>query len=58
MCRVPCRRKQQGCADAVADYTFQVQQLNPRGSAMAWTTPTLVEICIGLEINGYLPAEF
>jgi coenzyme PQQ precursor peptide PqqA len=23
-----------------------------------WTTPTLVEICIGLEINGYLPAEF
>jgi coenzyme PQQ precursor peptide PqqA len=27
-------------------------------STMAWTTPTLVEICIGLEINGYLPAEF
>jgi len=25
---------------------------------MAWTTPKLVEICIGLEINGYLPAEF
>jgi len=25
---------------------------------MDWTTPTLVEICIGLEINGYLPAEF
>ena len=24
---------------------------------MAWTTPVLVEICIGLEINGYLPAE-
>ena len=24
---------------------------------MAWTTPTLVEICIGLEINGYLPAD-
>ena len=24
----------------------------------AWTTPTLVEICVGLEINGYLPAEF
>ena len=21
---------------------------------MAWTTPSLVEICIGLEINGYL----
>jgi coenzyme PQQ precursor peptide PqqA len=29
-----------------------------RGNPMAWTTPTLVEICIGLEINGYLPAEF
>jgi coenzyme PQQ precursor peptide PqqA len=29
-----------------------------RKRAMAWTTPTLVEICIGLEINGYLPAEF
>ena len=26
--------------------------------SMAWTTPILVEICIGLEINGYLPAEF
>jgi len=25
---------------------------------MAWSTPILVEICIGLEINGYLPAEF
>jgi len=25
---------------------------------MAWTTPVIVEICIGLEINGYLPAEF
>jgi len=27
-------------------------------TTMAWTTPTLIEICIGLEINGYLPAEF
>jgi len=27
-------------------------------NSMAWTTPTLIEICIGLEINGYLPAEF
>jgi len=24
---------------------------------MKWTTPTLVEICIALEINGYLSAE-
>jgi len=27
-------------------------------NSMAWTTPTLIEICVGLEINGYLPAEF
>ncbi len=27
-------------------------------SLKTWTTPTLVEICLGLEINGYLPAEF
>jgi hypothetical protein len=26
-------------------------------TAMTWTSPTLLEICIGLEINGYLPAE-
>jgi coenzyme PQQ precursor peptide PqqA len=32
--------------------------LQQRRHAMPWTTPTLVEICIGLEINGYLPAEF
>ena len=31
---------------------------NRKETKMAWTTPTLVEICIGLEINGYLPAEF
>ena len=24
---------------------------------MSWTTPILVEVCIGLEINGYLPAD-
>ena len=24
---------------------------------MAWTTPVLVEICIGLEINGYMPGD-
>jgi coenzyme PQQ precursor peptide PqqA len=29
-----------------------------REESMAWTTPVLVEICIGLEINGYLPPEF
>jgi coenzyme PQQ precursor peptide PqqA len=24
---------------------------------MAWTRPAIREICIGMEINGYLPAE-
>jgi len=33
-------------------------RLTGKEITMAWTTPTLVEICIGLEINGYLPAEF
>jgi len=25
---------------------------------MTWSTPTLVEVCIGLDINCYLPSEF
>jgi hypothetical protein len=25
---------------------------------MAWTSPTLVDVCVGLEINGDLPAEY
>jgi len=25
---------------------------------MTWTTPVIVEICMGLEITGYLPAGF
>jgi hypothetical protein len=28
-----------------------------RRNDMTWTTPVLVEICAGLEINGYLPPE-
>jgi coenzyme PQQ precursor peptide PqqA len=36
----------------------QTARHNEEETIMAWTTPTLVEICIGLEINGYLPAEF
>jgi coenzyme PQQ precursor peptide PqqA len=31
--------------------------LERKGMIMAWTAPILIEICIGLEINGYLPAE-
>jgi coenzyme PQQ precursor peptide PqqA len=36
----------------------QEDNAQTRGNNMAWMTPTLIEICIGLEINGYLPAEF
>ena len=38
--------------------TADQRPIRQGGEPMAWTTPTLVEICIGLEINGYLPAEF
>jgi coenzyme PQQ precursor peptide PqqA len=38
--------------------SFPAQQRAFVEEHMAWTTPTLIEICIGLEINGYLPAEF
>ncbi len=46
----------------IMEFWGTIQELNrkyPIGEIpMTWTTPTLVEICIGLEINGYLPAEF
>jgi coenzyme PQQ precursor peptide PqqA len=29
----------------------------PGDSIMAWTRPTLREICIGMEINGYLAGK-
>jgi coenzyme PQQ precursor peptide PqqA len=35
-------------------YSFPERQ---KEESMAWTTPVLVEICIGLEINGYMPAD-
>ncbi|WP_246545969.1 pyrroloquinoline quinone precursor peptide PqqA [Ancylobacter defluvii] len=25
---------------------------------MAWTTPRIVEVCVGLEVNAYMPADF
>jgi len=28
-----------------------------KGRSMTWSTPVLIEICIGLEINRDLPAE-
>jgi coenzyme PQQ precursor peptide PqqA len=30
---------------------------NRERKKMAWTRPKIREICIGMEINGYLPAE-
>jgi coenzyme PQQ precursor peptide PqqA len=41
-----------------AAYVAPALSARGRETSMAWTTPTLVEICVGLEINGYLPAEF
>jgi len=35
-----------------------VHNSRKREHGMAWTTPVLVEICIGMEINAYAPAEF
>jgi coenzyme PQQ precursor peptide PqqA len=40
------------------DWCVSLTTGDNRRNTMAWTTPVLVEICIGLEINGYLPAEF
>jgi len=37
---------------------FIIPPTSKREDMMAWTTPVLVEICVGLEINGYLPPEF
>ena len=42
---------------AHAEHRQGEERTGKRNTTMAWTTPTLVEICIGLEINGYLPAE-
>jgi coenzyme PQQ precursor peptide PqqA len=37
---------------------LKLLHMERRETRMCWSAPTLVEICIGLEINGYLPAEF
>ena len=47
------------CAHRITSVAFFAATLNRKTEViMAWTTPVLFEICIGLEINGYLPAEF
>ncbi|OLO08080.1 coenzyme PQQ precursor peptide PqqA [Salinicola sp. MH3R3-1] len=30
----------------------------PQELPMSWTTPEVKEICVGMEINDYMPAEF
>jgi coenzyme PQQ precursor peptide PqqA len=57
---VPRQRLLNPVAPSEATNTTENVRLKPptEETIMAWTTPTLVEICIGLEINGYLPAEF
>ena len=44
--------------DAIRGHCPYTRHIIKGRTTMAWTTPTLVEICIGLEINGYMPAEF
>jgi coenzyme PQQ precursor peptide PqqA len=46
------------CAAAQRDLGWSPITKPREKHPMAWTTPILEEICIGLEINGYLPAEF
>jgi coenzyme PQQ precursor peptide PqqA len=52
----PCRIYKMRCVRLTSSIPLVVG--DEKEEAMAWTTPTLIEICIGLEINGYLPAEF
>jgi coenzyme PQQ precursor peptide PqqA len=60
--RVPAfarsRQQRNGACAAASGVLFWRSYAKLRELTMAWTTPTLVEICLGLEINGYLPAEF
>jgi coenzyme PQQ precursor peptide PqqA len=36
---------------------INAQPTEPGGSKMKWTTPRIVEIAVGLEINSYACAE-
>jgi coenzyme PQQ precursor peptide PqqA len=38
-------------------HAYRVMTPSLGGSAMAWTSPKIVEICVGLEINSYACAE-
>ena len=54
------QRKLPHCASAMRTLHLAITGLEAvnEEETMTWATPTLTEICIGLEINGYLPAEF
>ena len=45
------------CGSVLLGLIFFKPEGKAREDVMAWTTPVLIEICIGLEINGYLPAD-
>ena len=59
--RMAWNRAKASTSCRLADWTLLLQRKEieePEESLMIWTTPILEEICVGLEINGYLPAEF
>ena len=33
-------------------------EFNLEEAEMTWTTPRIVEVCVGLEVNAYMPADF
>jgi coenzyme PQQ precursor peptide PqqA len=61
-CTVPgiCRKTRLSLwtRSSVGPFNSKASAMRSEETAMKWNTPSLVEICIGLEINGYLPAEF
>lgn len=37
---------------------MEQSRVNKGNADMAWTVPTIREVCVALEINGYMPSEF
>jgi coenzyme PQQ precursor peptide PqqA len=54
----PCRKCAKKALAVAGAYVLLLCERSKREDTMAWTTPVLVEVCVGLEINGYLPPEF
>ena len=57
-CHSRSRSSSRGREPTLGVMQFKLLNTKRKETRMNWTTPALVEICIGLEINGYLPAEF